>query len=511
MNDQTTTTEKFRRLTELRREVSNFDSARALLDWDLETGMPPNGTDARGRIAATLANASHSVVSSKDYGDLIVDVHTHSTELTQIWERRAIALEHRHWTRETALSSDFVRQKTELTATGYSKWLDAKQRGDWSVFAPTLERIVMVMRREVDLRRTASHAHPYDVLLGDYEEGMTVEKYDPFFSTMKEFLIPFTQMIVQAGQRNHLPPPIRIGAPVGVQERVAKRLIPLLGYDMEGGRIGVTEHPFMTRIHDGDVRIAVNFDEGNVLDGVGSVVHECGHALYSQGLPSLWDGLCIGDAASYGIDESQSRLWENMIGRSREFAKVLHAIFLEEGVQVPRDMTPERLYLEMNRVQPSYIRTQSDEVTYNLHVALRYEIEKRLIEGSLEVAGVPDAWNRGMQELLGLTVTNDADGPLQDVHWSGGWFGYFPTYALGNAYAAKLFGSAMANVPDLAEQMGNGDFFQVLAWMRTHVHVHGRFLPPHVLIRRATGSTSDDLTSWFFDYLTGKFTDLYRL
>jgi carboxypeptidase Taq len=209
------------------------------------------------------------------------------------------------------------------------------------------------------------------------------------------------------------------------------------------------------------------------------------------------------------VDESQSRLWERNVGSSLPFARVLHGILLDEGVHVPRGMTPERLYLEMNRVQPSYIRTQADEVTYNLHVILRYEIEKRLIEGSLEVTGVPEAWNQGMQELLGLTVENDAHGALQDVHWSSGLFGYFPTYALGNVYAANIFAAIERDTPDLAERMTKGDFSPILAWTRERIHAKGQGLPPRILLRRATGSKDPSVPNEFFFYLKRKYGDLY--
>jgi carboxypeptidase Taq len=491
----------FERLISLRRDIAHFESALALLDWDKATIMPKKGAVARAETVAALTAAAHAKRTDPAYAGLVRDLFDRRDELPAAWQRRAVEVEHREWARASKLPDGFVRELARLTSEAYGIWVDAKRSSDFAGFAPSLARIVEMKREESAIVGPAA-VHPYDPLLDEYEPGATVASVGPIFEEVGAFLAPLVAEIVERAVAFD-----PIPAPRGAQEALVRALAERLGFDFASGCMGVTEHPFMTTIHAGDSRVAVAFKEDDVADGVYSIVHEVGHALYELGLPAEWRGLGIGKATSLGIHESQSRLWENQVGRSRGFA--CGPLLQELSARGIGFGAADDLYRRLNVVRPSLIRTEADEVTYNLHVALRFDVERRLIEGSLEVGDVRDAWNAGMRELLGIDVPDDARGVLQDVHWSGGWFGYFPTYALGNLYAAQFFATAKSCIPDLDRRIAKGDLRTLLGWLRESVHRQASMYDPPELCRRATGSPLDP--AHFFAYIEGKYGELYDL
>ena len=348
-------------------------------------------------------------------------------------------------------------------------------------------------------------AHPYDALLDDYEKGITVALLDPVFSGIREQLPPILAKIKAAQQvddsffeRNF---------PKQRQWDFAIEVMTQMGFDFEAGRQDYSEHPFTTSFAPSDVRLTTRVDENNYASMLWSCIHECGHGLYEQGLPEEQYGLPLGAATSLGIHESQSRIWENCIGRGLDFWKFFYPKLQARFPQQLADVTAESFFKAANKVEPSLVRTEADEITYHFHVMIRYEIEKQLIEGSLDVTDLRAKWNELYQQYLGITPPDDKSGVLQDVHWSHGSFGYFPTYTLGSFYAAQFYAQAQKDISGLLAQIANGELKQLLAWLREKVHVHGRRYNSEELCERITGHKLD--TSFFIRYAEAKYKDVY--
>ncbi len=326
---------------------------------------------------------------------------------------------------------------------------------------------------------------------------------------LRDFLTDFVKNLQAA---KHQPPSsatFKGKFPLAAQQEFNTKLAQDIGFDFGAGRMDISTHPFTTNFHPQDVRITTRYDEADIFSSIGSTIHEVGHALYEQGIPAEHFGTPLGEAISLGIHESQSRIWENNIGKSLPFWKHVYPR-LQKAFPRPFGRIPlEAFYRTLNRVTPSLIRTESDEVTYNLHIILRFEIEKDLIEGRLKVKDLPEAWNAKMKEYLGVTVPNDRLGVLQDVHWAGGSIGYFPTYALGNVYAAQFYASAHTHLPGLERDLARGNFATLREWLRKEIHAHGKFYTAESLVRRVTGEPLQ--TKYFIEYLTRKYTEIYRL
>lgn len=487
---------------DITQKAADLNYASAVLGWDQEVYMPPKGFPYRGRQLATLASLAHEWLTSDTYGGLLQELsQRHDLEDSQ---RHNVALSLEDYEKNRKLPASFIEKITRQTSASYSSWIQARSENRYSTYAPDLEKMIALKKEQAAL--VGYSAHPYDALLDDYEKGATVAMLDRVFGQVREQLPALLQQIRSAPQvsddffNRHFPRER--------QWQFSLDILRAMGYDFEAGRQDYSEHPFTTSFAPTDVRVTTRVREDNYASLLWSSIHEGGHALYEQGLPESEYGLPLGAAASLSVHESQSRLWENCVGRGLPFWKhfypKLQAVFPEQLKKV----SPEQWYAGMNKVESSLIRTEADEVTYHFHVLIRYEIEKALLDGSLDPKDLPDAWNSRYEQYLGVVPPDDKQGVLQDVHWCHGSFGYFPTYSLGSFYAAQFFGQAMQELPALTGDIESGRFANLLTWLREKVHVHGRRYRSEELCRRITGRELD--FSAFMQYATEKYRGIYQ-
>ncbi|HTM68938.1 MAG TPA: carboxypeptidase M32 [Candidatus Binatia bacterium] len=497
---------RYARLLSQLKDIARINAARNALEWDMETKMPAGAGEARGEIIGSLAGLAHAKLTSPSFEEAIVPLR----ELREQGRldrddpcHAIIGLAWKEFDRARRLPSAFVEELEGLCAASHHVWAEARKASDWNAFLPNLSRIIAMKRDEA--RLVGYSGSPYDALIDRFEPGMTSAMLGKVLGDLAAFLAPFVRRIGEAGPVD--PSVIRKPLPARAQEALCLRVAKAIGFDMAGGRLDEAAHPFMTRLHPGDVRLVTRYDEANLLDGLYSVIHEAGHGMYEQGLPAGLYGTPAGEAPSYGLHESQSRLWENMVGRSLQFCEWLLGECALQGAAFGTGHVP--FWRAINAVAPSLVRVDADEVTYNLHVCLRYGIERDLIERKLDPADVPEAWNAGMRELLGVTVPDDARGCLQDVHWSGGLFGYFPSYAVGNLYAAQLYAAAAEELPGMEEGFAEGEFAPLLDWLRQNVHERGSLASADAIVREATGSGLD--AGPFARYLEDKYAGVYGI
>lgn len=483
-------------------EVIDLRAANAVLQWDQEIHMPPKGAPARGRQLATLSALDHRLFTSPEMKRLIEDLQGDTTldedETAQVRET-AYDLE-----RATKLPEAFVETFAQERSKAYEAWVKARAESDFKLFQPHLEKIVELLRKKADYFGYADS--PYDALLEDYERGMTARELRRIFGG----LVKDQRALLQQIQAAPTPPEsawMEQEWDTEAQWALSLRVLGDMGYDFEAGRQDRSVHPFTTNFDLFDVRVTTRIDPRNPFSGLMGSIHEGGHALYEQGFDPKDQRTTLAQAPSLGIHESQSRLWEIMIGQSLPFWRHYTPVLQSTHAGQLDGLTPEEVYRRVNTVTPSCIRVEADECTYNLHIVLRFELELALIEGSLQVADLPEAWNEKMQHYLGLTPPDDAQGCLQDIHWSFGYMGYFPTYALGNLYAAQLIESIQETIPGLWEQIASGEFTALLAWLRENVHRHGRRLQTGEILRKATGKAPD--ASAYLAHLRTKYGKLY--
>jgi len=498
-----TASRAFKKLLGRLQDIALIGSAYNIIEYDMEVSMPAGGNDHRARVASALSGIRHRQATAaglrRAAAKLMEGVQAGRLQGV---EAAIVSRAYRDIEKEARQPQRLVQEISAVTTAAHHVWAEARQKSDFRLFLPTLEEINGLIREKTEA--IGYRDSPYDALLDDYEPGMTAAQVEAIFGPLSEFTAAFIRRLAegQAPDRS----PALIAAPIDVQERIGRELAALLGFDFGSGRLDRSAHPFSNRLHPGDVRITTRYDEADLLNSLYSTIHETGHALYEAGQPQEWFGTCAGEAASYGIHESQSRTWENLVGRSRPFCELLAGMLERHGLG-GRDIGA--LYRSLNHCQPSLIRVDADEVTYNLHVALRFDIERALIEGRLAAKDLPEAWNAKVRDYLGIEVPDDARGVLQDVHWSAGLFGYFPSYALGNLYAAQLFEAVRRDLPELDEDIRSGRFAPLRDWFRDKVWRHGAVHCPVELITLATGAAPS--AEPFKRYLEDKFTDIYRL
>lgn len=502
------------RLTAKLRSIHHLRDAAAVLSWDQETYMPPGSGDIRAEQLATLQTLAHDQFVSRAMEDLLgsfidpakgtlrpdqaasLDPSTQAL-LRETW---------RDFSRAKKLPSHFVNTLERESSLAQQVWVRARKTNDFQLFLPNLERLIGLKRQEAEY--LGYSGSPYDALLDTYEPGATVAQLRPLFTALRSSLI----QLLKAIQESPVRPPTELMTQVydtDKQVEFGRLVLHHMGYDFQRGRMDLSAHPFTTSFHPTDVRITTRVFERDLPSCLFSCIHEGGHGLYDQGLPSEHYGTPLGESISLGIHESQSRLWENCVGRSWEFW-----LFFYPKIQ---QLFPEQLgavslndfFLAINTVVPSCIRVEADELTYNLHIMLRFEIELELIEGRGSAEELPDMWNAKMEEYLGIRPRNDAEGVLQDVHWSLGAFGYFPTYTLGNLYAAMLFQQALTDLPDLEARMAEGQLLPLKQWLNDRVHRWGRYYSASDLIKTITGRALTPEP--FIQALRKKFGALYRL
>jgi len=491
------------RLIELDREHTLIAHIGALLGWDQETYMPPRAIEERSSQLALIEGLAHEKAVNPEIGELLAALEA-KTDLSDD-ERAYIRVVRRDYDREVKFPQEFVTEYAKAASMSQAAWAEAKRKSDFAAFRPHLERMVELNRQKAAYLNPS--AKPYDVLLDLFEPGSTQESIARVFSVMKAYLVDILEKIRSVPQVADLCSGRRVDP--AVQEKISRYLMKVLQYDRERGRLDVSAHPFTTTLGADDVRITTRYVEDYFPSSLFSTMHESGHALYELGIDPgpEFRGTKLADAASMAIHESQSRMWENIVGRSEAFWQkhfpAISALLGEAG----EGMDCVSFVKSVNKVEPSLIRTEADEVTYGLHVIARFEIESALFDGTLKVEDIPAAWNEKYRTLLGVEVPDDRRGCLQDVHWSMGAFGYFPSYALGNLYAAQFWAALTIEVPDIEAQIAAGDTSMVLSWLRQKVHVHGSRYQPGELVQKVTGSPLDPV--WFEKYLRAKYSRIY--
>ncbi len=488
-------------------EISHLISALALLGWDQEVYMPKKGAEARSGAIARLSSLAHNAVVALDEDGLLTALKK-ELDNDHLKGKNAIIVAEtwRSFEREKKLPEHFVRELAQTTSRAQGVWAEARQNNNFKLFLPWLAKIIKLKRQEAEY--IGYRNSPYDALIDGYEPGMTAEEAWKILTDLKDFLTPFLKKIQVAKGKIKLKS-LKGKFPLDQQVAFNRSVVEKIGFDFEAGRIDTTTHPFASGLHPLDVRITTRYRESDFLYSFGSIIHEAGHGLYEQGLPAEHFGTPLAESISLGIHESQSRMWENIVGKSKSFWRYFYPK-LQKVFPLPfKKISLEEFYRSINAVTPSLIRTEADEVTYNLHVILRFELEKEMIEGTIDLKDLPQIWKNKMRDYFGITVPNDSFGVLQDVHWSAGLFGYFPTYSFGNLYSAQFFAALHRAIPDLETKMAQGQFTEIREWLRTHIHRHGKAYTASQLVKKVTG---EDLTSaYFIDYLKDKYGKIYSL
>ena len=489
-------------LRERMAELSDLYGIGGLLSWDQQTMMPPGGAAGRADQLATLARVIHAREADSGLGELLRVLESWADgEDPDSDDVRLVAWVRRDFEKAVRVPLDLAAELERAKALGHQAWLEARAANDFSRFRDALARHIELRHRYVECFE--GHEHPYDVLLDDFEPGLTTAELRPLLARLRDALVPLVAAAGDARQRSN--DGAFLGSfPVAAQRIAALDVLEGVGFDPDSWRLDTALHPFAAGITHTDVRLTTRYDEHDFAPALYSVLHEFGHGLYEAGVAPELYRTTLDDPVSLGVHESQSRLWENQVGRSRPFCAWLLPR-LRESLPGLGETDADTLYRAVNTVQPSLVRTDADETTYNLHIVLRFELELGLVDGSLAVDDLPAAWDAGMERLLGIQVPGPEQGVLQDVHWSAGLMGYFPTYTVGNLMAAQLWERLAADLGDVDGQIERGEFAPLREWLREHVHRHGRKFPPRELLRRVTG---DDLrVEPFVDYLGGKLAD----
>jgi carboxypeptidase Taq len=490
----------FHELTSLLRHAQLLASVADLLGWDEQVNLPPNSAEQRAAQRAALAAEHHRAATHPKIGELLQLLEA-GGQLTEE-ERLVVRWARRDYDRETKLPPAFVREKAEQGSRGYHAWADARAESDFSRYAPVLERNLQLAREEAAYLGFGDA--PYDYLVDRHDPGMTAAAVETLFDELKRELVPLVRAITGSAIKARTD--LLRGFPVEKQQTFLRRVTERLGFDYSRGRLDVSLHPFCSGTGS-DVRMTTRFDPNNPLDSLFSSIHETGHGLYEQGLRADQHHTALGQSVGMGVHESQSRLWENQVARSRGFWRYFEPIFRELFPEQLARVSSDELYLAINAVEPTLIRVDADEVTYNLHIVLRFEIEKKLFSGELAVNDLPRAWNDLSESLLGLRPQRDREGVLQDVHWSDGAFGYFPSYCIGNMMAAQLWYHALRLRPELEDDFAKGEFAWLLDWLRTNIHRQGKRHDTRALVEQVTGEPLSP--KYLIRYLKDRYGPLY--
>jgi carboxypeptidase Taq len=486
------------------RELNTARTIEALLDWDQEAIMPRRGAEDRANQAAFIAGIAHERLTSNELGRLLEKLESagDSGDPAAAANVREVR---REFNRAVKLPTALVQDIARAVALAKETWAAARKQSAFSKFAPHLEKLLDLKRDVAD--RVGWNTEPYDALMDEFEPGAKAADVQAVFDKVRAELVPLVQAIASAPRKPDLTV-LERHCPTGAQAAFNRTIAQALGFDFDAGRIDTTTHPFCSGLSPLDVRLTTRYDEKYMPMSLFGIMHETGHGLYEQGFDPANTGTPMAQAVSLGIHESQSRMWENQVGRSRPFWNHFFPQ-LQAAFPSMKDVSLDAWAFGVNNVRPSLIRVEADEVTYGLHIMLRFDLERRMIRGELAVKDIPAAWNDGMKSLLGITPPNDAQGCLQDIHWSLATFGYFPTYALGNLYAAQFFDKARQELGDLDATIARGELQPLREWLREKIHRHGKRYRAAELVKVVTGR---DLSHQpFVDYLKGKFRPLYGL
>ena len=482
--------------------LSDLDATGSVLFWDQHTHLPEGGLPGRAEQRATLSRISHEMLVSEETRRLLESAGTPGSGSE---DEAVLRVACREYQRAARMPTRLVQELSRSTVLAQSVWAKAREDSDWDAFAPHLEKIFSLKREAAE--HLGYDEHPYDALLEAYEPGARKVRLERMFEELKTEIMPMIRNI-SAAEREDLSSPLHGDFDEAKQEAFGNEVITRFGYDWRRGRQDHVVHPFCIAIGGpGDVRITTRLDKKWLSPALFATMHEAGHAMYEQGVDPSFSRTPLSNGVSMGVHESQSRLWENLVGRSRSFWSHYYPRLQKAFPDAFETVDIENFHRAINEVTPSRIRVEADEVTYNLHVAIRFELEVALIEGSLSVADLPEAWDDKTEEYLGFRPANAAEGVLQDVHWAAGLFGYFPTYTIGNVLSVQLFDAALTAHPEIPEQMERGEFGALLGWLQENVHRHGKKHEPDDLIERATGRPPE--AGPYLRYLTKKFGELY--
>jgi len=482
-------------------KIADVKYASAVLQWDQETYLPAKGNDMRGRQIATLSEIAHEQFTDEELGSLLNELNS-SDHLAEK-QKRNVQLTLEDYSRNKKFTGDFVRRMSETVNKSYHAWIKARKENSFAIFQQPLHELIELKKQEADI--LGYEHHPYNALMNDFDKGLSVAIVDKVFSGIKTDLKNLLDSIKNKQQpetaflHQHFDKDDQWKFGIEILERIH--------FDWQAGRQDISEHPFTTSFNNSDVRVTTRIDENNFSNMTWSCIHEGGHALYEQGLPSEEYGLPLGEACSLSIHESQSRLWENCVGRGLPFWQHNFSLLQSFFPKQLENISVEQFYKAINKVQPSLIRTEADELTYHFHVMIRYEIEKMLIEGSISTKDIPAYWNEQYKNNLGVIVPDDKQGCLQDIHWSHGSFGYFATYSLGSMYAAQLYAAIKKDNGSIENEIAAGNNKNVLNWLKKNIYPYGRYYTSEELCTKATGEPLN--TTYFIEYATKKYSDIY--
>jgi len=499
-------------LTHLSR-IHKLETVAQLLGWDEQVNLPKGSADLRAEQHAVLAETIHAAASDPKLGELIARLSSAGEGVTLSGEERLVVREaQRDYARATKLPVAFVRAKAAQSSVGFHAWAKARAEDDFASYVPVLERNLEFAREEAAYLgwEGGGGSRAYDYMIDKHDPGLSAAVIESLFGELREGLVPLVREISEAKGAAEKAKAVRAqlrGFAVKAQREFLGEVTQRLGFDYGRGRIDVSLHPFCAGTG-ADIRMTTRFNEDEPLDSLFSAIHETGHGLYEQGLPLAHHATALGKAAGMGVHESQSRLWENQVGRGRAFWAFFEPRFREKFAEALRGISSEELYLAVNAVEPTLIRVDADEVTYNLHIILRFEIERQLFSGALKVRDLPEAWRALSRDLIGLEPESDRVGVLQDVHWSDGAFGYFPSYCLGNMIAAQLWEAVRAEETGLEADFARGDFGRLLGWLRKNVHAAGKRYDALELTQRVTGKPLSPAP--LLRYLKDRYLPLYR-
>jgi carboxypeptidase Taq len=506
MSEKPEYSEKMQQLIDLSAELEDLGHIGALMGWDQQVNMPPGGAEERGIQLAALGRIMHEKFTSDEVGQLIADLEKEVGDLkAETDEARSVKVAKRAYEKQTKIPLPMLMERIKVTTMAHEAWVEAKGKSDFSLFQPYLEKIVDLTKQYADL--FTPYDHVYDPLLDDYEPGMKTAEVKAIFNKLRPQQVELLQAIAEKE-----PPDnsfLKQHYKEEYQEIIGRFVITRFGYDWKRGRLDLAAHPFTTGFGQGDIRITTRYLKDDAGSALFSTMHEAGHAMYEQGVPPKYRRHPLSGSASLAIHESQSRLWENLVGRSKEFWSFFYPSLQMLFPEYLANVSMLDFYRGINRVEPSLIRVESDEATYNMHIMLRLEIEIGLMEGTVEVKDLPEIWNARMQDYLGVTPPDDAHGVLQDVHWSGGSIGYFPTYALGNLASVQLWDKMLEEHPNVPDEIAKGQFGTILGWMQEKVHQYGSKFEPQELMLKATGSKITPEP--YVKYLKDKYSEVYEL
>lgn len=488
-------------------DISHLSSVLYLLEWDQAVNMPEMATDARAFSVSQLSAIAHNKFIEIDSDGLLTNLKKQLDKGKIKGRDATIVFETwRSFKRNKKLPEAFVRELSETVSKAQVVWEKARKENNFKLFLSLLSKIVKLKKQEA--KYVGYSGSPYNALLDEYEPGMTVDEASNILDNLKDFLIPFLKKIkaskIKINERK-----IKGKFPIIEQMDFNKFIINKIGFDMNTGRIDESAHPFALGLHPYDVRFTTRYKDDDIFYSISSAIHEAGHGMYEQGLPVKYFGTPLAEAVSYGMHESQSRIWENNIGQDKNFWKYFYPKLRKKFPKTFKNVNIDELYKIINKVSPSLIRTEADEVTYSLHIIMRFEIEKKMIEGTIDIKDLPKIWKANTKEYFGINVPNDSLGVLQDVHWSAGLIGYFPSYVFGNLYAAQFYSVMKKEIPDISGKIANGQFREIKEWLNKNIYIHGKAYKAEELIKKVTGENLN--SKYFIEYLGNKYKDIYNL